>query len=244
MKSRQDLRKAFINFISLNKCVFIAAGLVTIISFVIFALNSLNSIVNQILSSSIYTPWGVVTSMFAHSGLEHIEGNLFVLWVWILYIILQNAFMKDSFISKDDIKKRLKFSMKTVFVAVIIANIIWLIMHPYNSILGSSGIVFAFAGVLMGFSFTNLSYIFRSSKNQSVSIKRKLSSLAWNVFVCLFFAVSIFLYPTTFLAEGPQVNVFIHGISFLIAFYSVFAYEYPKLFPKSLFNIFRRRKYK
>lgn len=226
------LEKRIVDMILLNKEAVTVAVVVAAISVIIFVLNGIYPVVNQSLLLSADTQWGIITSIFVHGNIMHIELNLIVLMVWTFYIIIQNDFLKDRFLSRNEITKRLKFSMVSVFGSVIASNILWLIIsRPGTTTLGSSGVVFAFSGVLFAFSLMNFMYVHRKFRERSISLTIKIWNIIWNIFVCASLSILVIFQSATFFGTtDPQTNAFVHLISFLLTFISVSIYEYYPLF--------------
>jgi len=224
--------KRSLALLKLNKEVIEVALFVTILSSILFTLNVLNSMINQLLTLSTYTPWGIITSIFVHGNLEHIKGNILLLWIWTIYIVFQNSFMVNKFLREDDVSKRLKFSMISVFLSVISSNILWLILsNPGSTTIGSSGVVYAFGGVLLALSLMNFLYISRKFENKDISTKAKAWNMIWNIFVCASLSILVVFQGAIFFATGnPQINALVHLVSFLLAFIMVSVYEYYPLF--------------
>ena len=221
-----------VDLIVLNRNVLITSVFVTIVSIIIFVLNSVYPIVNQLLASSIYTPWGILTSIFVHGNFAHISFNLLFLWIWTVFIVFQNDILKYVVLKRDEIKKRLKFSILSIFGSAIISNIVWsIILKPGTTTLGSSGIVFAFAGFCLISSLMNISYVLKGIKlknlHKKINILNIIGNLAMNLMIFGLIFMMVTSDASSFFGFGdPQINSFIHWTSFIITFFSVFAYEY------------------
>lgn len=206
-----------------NKLVLMVALFISTISIIVFIANLSNPNLNDILSSSINTPWGIVTSIFVHVNFIHLGLNIFFLWLWNSFIIIQ-----ESLLDRFERIKRLKFFVVTIFVAAIIPNAIWVfVLFPGSRTMGSSGVVFAILGGTVGFYLMNIVNIISKFKiqNQQIIKRRKIKSLLFNTIVLVFFLALIF-YSPFFDATDPKVNVFVHAMSFLIAFLLVMVREY------------------
>jgi membrane associated rhomboid family serine protease len=75
------------------KKIFIIYSLVLLISLIFFAISQVYPFTNNILSASRTTPWGIITSIFAHVSFSHITlnmGSLFLFMFFFLFVILLN----------------------------------------------------------------------------------------------------------------------------------------------------------
>ena len=231
---------------SVNKLVIKLSIFITVASTTVFILNSYLPI-NQLLASSIITPWGVVTSIVAHASVAHITLNLIFLWAWTFLIAMQNDILKYSVLSKEEISKRLKFSMWSVLAAAILADILWsIVLHPGSTSLGSSGVVYGFVGVSFAFALMNVSFVFKRMKRSDLRSMVGIVNIAGNLlmnFMIFFFIYGMVSNASSFFGVGdPQTNYFVHIVSFMISFFAVLAYEYYLFHLPTLVKNFRNYK--
>jgi membrane associated rhomboid family serine protease len=193
------------------KKLFLAYGIVLSISGLVYAVFSVYSNINSVLEDSRSTPWGIVTSIFAHSSLDHITLNMSVLFVFVFLF----AFCNCTFPSQD--KRKIEaFFLVSSFGSAIIANALWLFVRNNPSV-GASGLVYATEGNLLGFSLANgwQLFYFSKLKAQKPSI---VLIVIMNLLVFVLFSYRIFLEPSIFLSVGQGVNIIAHGVSFLLCF--------------------------
>jgi membrane associated rhomboid family serine protease len=217
-----------IGFLVENKPALIAAIFVTVVSIIVFFATLINPNLYPLLSLSINTPWGVITSIFLHADLWHLVSNLVFLWVWLLYLFIA---LRISLLDEVGIRKRLKFFVVVIFVAAIVVNIILVIVWVFlafsgSSTRGSSGLVYAVIGVTFGFYVMNMLNIWRglNVQSQQITKRKKVVYLLLNTFMVIFFLILV-SQSSSFLSVGPGVNVFAHSICFLIGFFAVMMRE-------------------
>lgn len=170
----------------------------------------------RLLSSAIDTPWGVLTSIFAHWSFSHYSENIIMI---IFYSILFIAIHYDSPINQKN--RRSKFYFFNIFLSAILANIIYIIFKPDSFSAGASSAGFASLGMLMGFTIKNVI----SQKKKLISKLRNpqnrnsfVSALANLTIIGYILYIIIFL-RFEFIATGPNANYFIHALSFIISVY-------------------------
>lgn len=192
--------------------VFLIYIMVLLISGLVYAVFLVYPNLNSMLEDSRSTPWGIVTSIFAHSSLGHITLNMSVLLVFVFLF----AFCNCTFPSQDK-RKIESFFLVSSFGSAIIANVLWLFVTNNPSV-GASGLVYATEGNLLGFSlFNGLQFLYfyklKVQKPTTVFI------VIMNLLVFALFAYQIFLNPAIFLSIGQGVNIIAHGVSFLLCFF-------------------------
>jgi membrane associated rhomboid family serine protease len=198
-----DFRPIFLTFL-----ILLALSLTTYIIY--FAYPALN----EVLAASSRTPWGVVTSIFVHGGFEHLWDNLLFLFLYMLLFCFSNFLILQS-----EKRKRVSFSLTVIFMMAVISNLIWVVFVPNTSVIGSSGIVYAFMGVLMGFSLLNSLEILNLKRCDKKNRKYLLAMVVSNLCIFLMFFLQILSSPQTFLNVAPKVNSSIHDMSFLGGFF-------------------------
>jgi membrane associated rhomboid family serine protease len=192
--------------------IFLTYIVVLLISGLVYAVFSVYPSINSILEDSRSTPWGIVTSIFAHSSLGHITLNMSVLLVFVFLF----AFCNCTFPSQDK-RKIESFFLVSSFGSAMVSNVLWLLVTS-NSSVGASGLVYAAEGNLLGFSLANgLQFLYFSKlKAQKPSI---VFIVIMNLLIFVLFAYQIFLNPAIFLSIGQGINIIAHGVSFLLCFF-------------------------
>lgn len=199
-------------------------------SLVIIFLSTSFPWLKSVLADTRATPWGIVTSIYVHKDfgthLLPIAENL---------IMISFLFVMTNFaVTKDVRRRRSKFFLYSVFVSAIIVNILWLFLSERPAA-GSSGAGFASVGVLLGFAFANALPTGKTVTDlhqQYLHLRTGLITFL-NLFVFVSIFLSIVYSPESFLGVGKDVNVFAHGIGFLLAFFGSFFYGYRNTFRKN-----------
>jgi membrane associated rhomboid family serine protease len=222
-----------------NKIVLLVAALASIISWLVFAVGPAFPHLDDLLKSSASTPWGIMTSIFLHANLSHLSANMIGLWLWTGYVILP-----DGLLNREQIKQRLKWFLPIVLGSAIAANLLWLLFVPDGNSRGSSGLVFAISGVALGYSLMNLLKIVQGFKvlNQQFPRRRLISALISNLSTVGMFLVLIIFFTGYFLAVGPGVNSFAHGVAFLITFFYIMVRELVPYFRATVTSMKNSRK--
>jgi membrane associated rhomboid family serine protease len=199
------------------KRVFLGYILVLIISGSVYFVSSVYPSLNTILAASRSTPWGIVTSIFAHSSLSHFGSNMSSLFIFVLMFTFSN-----STYSLQNKKKVERFTLFSIFMFAIISNVLWVILTPRPSV-GASGLVYAIMGVVTGFSLFNGLQILNFPKlktQETVTIV----VISMNLFLSFFLVAQVFQDTQLFLNVGEEVNVIAHGVSYLLGLFAVFPY--------------------
>ena len=196
------------------KLLFLTFIMILVISTAIYVTSSICPVLNDILKASRVTPWGVVTSLFVHQGPEHLAFNMIGLLAFIVLFSTTNWHL-----SKQEIGKRVSLFLIVIFLMALLSNISWIILIPQVGTAGSSGLVFASEGIVMGFTLQNGLRIIELFRNGEKDRKRLLAIYLYNLGIFGVFFVQVLLAPQTFLNVAPTVNVFAHGISFLGSFF-------------------------
>jgi membrane associated rhomboid family serine protease len=209
--------------------IFLTFLTVLAVSTVTYIASSLDSDFNYFLVASHRTPWGIVTSLFGHVGVEHLVSNMICLFSFYILFAITNFKL-----SEKEKSTRIRFVLLVIFSVAVLSNLLWIVLVPNGSGLGSSGIVYAFEGVTFGFAllssleFFKLMYTSKCQlKSDDTLVKHYLYNLT--VFLALFFL--IVFKPDMFLSVSPGVNVFVHGIAFCICLLLT-VFIYPKFFLK------------
>lgn len=168
------------------------------------------------------TPIGIFTSLFVYDGWTNI---VVFMGVGIFYYI------SNLYVPEENQMKRTWSITLAIFSAAILANYLWLFTDPSKPSIGQSGVVYALIGVMMIFALHNvftlnkdsLKYIWKSLKTRHKAHLNKLElSAVMSIPVFAIFFYQIVSSPSVFLSKGTNINYFVHGVSFLLAFY-VFA---------------------
>lgn len=121
----------------------------------------------------------------------------------------------NSYLSNIEKKSRVNFFILTILVSTFISNTIWIIIVNLGTI-GASGLVYASEGVVTGFCLINSWDIVYEIRINGV--KRDLGMLAINLVIFIAIVFWMVFYTNSFLSYGRDVNVLIHGTSFIISF--------------------------
>lgn len=168
------------------------------------------------------TPIGIFTSLFVYDG-----------WTNIVVFVGAGTFYYISNLYVPEEKEMMRTWSITlaIFSAAILANYLWLFTDPSKPSIGQSGVVYALIGVMMIFALHNiftlrkdsLMYIWKSLKSGRKAHLNKLElSAVVSIPIFAVFFYQIVSSPSVFLSKGANINYFVHGLSFLLAFY-VFA---------------------
>jgi membrane associated rhomboid family serine protease len=199
------------------KRVYLGYVLVLLFSGCVYVVSSVNPNVTTILAASRSAPWGVVTSIFAHSSLSHFGLNMGGLFIFVLMFTFSN-----STFSAQDKKKLETFYLFSIFAFAIISNILWVILNPNPSV-GASGLVYAAMGIVTGFSLINGLQIINFPKFKTQEAVTAVV-IVMNIILSILLIAQVFQDPQLFLNIGEGVNVIAHGVSFLLGLFAVFPY--------------------
>jgi membrane associated rhomboid family serine protease len=139
-------------------------------------------VVNNLLSASQETPWGIFTSLFTHINESHIINNIINLTIYLVILVAIN-----SFLPKREMKRRIFTSSIFMFLVPIFSNLFLILSIPEIKISGSSSIVYTVIGLCLGFSFFN-SLKIRVFKNGSRR-ERSISLLFFSSNILVFLSV-------------------------------------------------------
>jgi membrane associated rhomboid family serine protease len=220
-----NLNAFLVMLVTQFRLAFLAFLLVSIPSTIILFASILDPPLQNQLSDSRATWWGVVTSIFVHYDAFHFANNVIALFAFIfLFVVLQ------GYLTVEEKHKRSIFLLWNVFFSGILANVFFLLVSS-GSAAGASGVVYAAEGVLAGFAFSimfpedfNLAR-FKEHLLGKANKRRGLGGLV--VFASFFLEATLF--PRAFLAAGPGVNSFAHFWAFEISFASVVLYQVSRL---------------
>lgn len=186
----------FISVLTLSLMVYVTS---------IYSLSGLQ----EVLSASPETPWGIVTSLFVHSDASHLLNNMTMLFMFLMLLLASNIFL-----SKTILKKRIRDSFLTVFIVPIMLNFFWIFFFPEVKILGSSGIVYTLEGACLGLSLLNTLEIRRIHSYSQKEKQQLLVSSLSNLAVFIGFLISILVSPTGFLGSKYEAITWFHSVAF------------------------------
>jgi len=155
------------------------------------------------LMSSSQNILGIFTSPFVHKDYLHLLANaVFALLAFIFYFITR---LISSAKSND------KFLIVAIWFSAILANLIYVFISPTQNSGGSSGLVSAFYGGVITFTFTD-------ALTEHVSNLKKLSFTLSGVFLLAAFVVMN-------INTSSDTNVIVHLTSFSISVFLVLLYS-------------------
>ena len=197
---------------------------ILVICVIVFALGQANHWIDGLFVASRSTPWGVVTSLFIHSDASHLTMNL----VGILSFLLIFSFTNYYFPS-GEVASRVRFFIATILATTVLSNVLWIIIANIGSI-GASGLVYASEGAVTGFCLLNFWDLYSEARNSGA--KGKKGVMLVNLLIFLAICAWMLFYTNSFLSYGSDVNVLIHGSSFILAF--ILSIEWGNI--RNLFN--------
>jgi hypothetical protein len=196
-----------------NKPLIIAYITIVVLCASTFILSLYFKDLTYILSASASTPWGIVTSVFVHGGgLNHLIGNLLGLFFYFAFFVAIRFF---------DINNRIiraRLFLGIIFFAGLFSNLLWMILMPQSHSSGLSGVVYASEGIILTLSLLNALTFPKMRKPFTKENKRSFYIWSLNTLIFLSIFGSIVSDPAVFLNIAPNVNFFVHCISFYIAF--------------------------
>jgi membrane associated rhomboid family serine protease len=155
------------------------------------------------------TPWGVFTSLFIHRNLNDLLLNLLGLGSFFLIYTFSNIHL----LSKER-SKRSSFFLVSIIFSALLSNFIWILIVDIGTI-GASGLIYSSEGEVTGFCLLNSWNIYDEIKTNN---KENRGSLIINLLIFSAIIAWIIFYTNSFLSYNRDVNVLIHGFSFVIAF--------------------------
>lgn len=232
------------------------------IAFIIFFISvpliltvSIPSLQNS-LPLSANTPWGIITSVWIHGDINHLIANLYHFVGWGTLFLIAN--MRSGIGAR---RYSSKVFLRTIFISAFVANAFYLIYGGTSVSRGSSGVGYASMGVLLAYALCNLLMWATTLKSRQGiwhklrkiklrKIKResnkkfdkrfliyivRLLSVSIVIAVPLFLIPQIILAPESFFGKVSEgVNVFVHGLGFLLAFLVSFPLFYFYQFSKNV----------
>jgi membrane associated rhomboid family serine protease len=177
---------------------------------VVFALGQAHAWIDGLLVASRSMPWGVVTSLFVHSDINHLVMNMVGLLSFLLVFSFTNYYFPTG-----EVASRVRFFIAAILATTILSNVLWIIIANIGTI-GASGLVYASEGSVTGFCLLNVWELYNEPRDSKAKGKR--SVMLVNLFVFAVVCAWMLLYTNSFLSYGSDVNVLIHGSSFILAF--------------------------
>jgi len=160
-----------------------------------------------VLAASSSTPWGVVTSLFIHGDVVRLASNLVGLLSFVLVFIFTNFFLPAG-----ERVWRVTFFTLAILSATILSNLIWIFVGSLGSI-GASGLIYASEGAVTGFCLLNFWRVYSEPRGTC----NARSVLFVNLLVFILICVWMVFYSNSFISYGRDVNVLVHGSSFMLA---------------------------
>lgn len=182
----------------------------SIICYIIFNLSITFTWITTKLMASKETPWGVFTSLFIHRNLNDLLLNLLSLGSFFLIYTFSNIHL----LSKER-SKRSSFFLVSIIFSTLLSNFIWILIVDIGTI-GASGLIYSSEGAVTGFCLLNSWYLY--DEIQTKNNKENRGSLIINLLIFTAIIAWIVFYTNSFLSYNRDVNVLIHGSSFVIAF--------------------------
>jgi len=202
------------------KPVGVAFTIFSLLNLATFGIITLWPNMTETLWLSADRPWGILTSVFVHKDSSHLIGNLEFFLIWSLLFLLINWHF-----NKETRQMYAKVFLWLIFLSAFVTNtaefiVRWLPSGVTNvGSWGASGIVYAAAGMCMASALTVLA-ISLTGLTQLGDLKLKIGRLSFGVLVATLLTLYVVQDPRTFLNVAPNVNVYAHGYSFLIAFFT------------------------
>lgn len=175
----------------------------------VYAINLPYPWLDDVLLASRSTPWGIFTSLFIHSDLAHLVMNMVGLLSFFLVFSFTNYYNPS-----EENTSRIHFFIITIIIATVLSNLLWILIVNIGTI-GASGLIYASEGSVTGFCLVNFWEIYNEVRN---SKKAETGVLMVNLLVFLLICIWMVFYTNSFLSYGQDVNVLIHGSSFVLAF--------------------------
>jgi len=202
----------------------LAIALFLLSNLVMFFVTSSYPELIKVLWLSADKPWGIFTAAFVHKDASHLAGN-------IVYFLISSIFFVLSNIPQE--REGRSFYSKVFLLLVFFSGILWnaiefFVWRRPSSITefggyGASGVVYGAIGICTASALVNfaaaLRKYFRSLKASNREIaKPDLFSLLVNLMILILILALELVAPESFLAAGPETNIFAHFGGFAIGF--------------------------
>ncbi|MGD6935084.1 MAG: hypothetical protein ACQCN5_12845 [Candidatus Bathyarchaeia archaeon] len=136
---------------------------------------------------------GVFSSVIVHRDIGHLTANMFLAFATLLLYSFSTTFSGN----------RQYLSMTIIiWISAIIANLGYILLFPFYSVGGSSGLVSAFLGAVVMVAFL-------SALKETVASAKFVQSIIGIIVFCIFIAINI--------GVSADTNVIVHLTSFLLA---------------------------
>jgi membrane associated rhomboid family serine protease len=145
---------------------------------------------------------GVVTSIFVHKDVTHLGVNMLIAFSALLFYSLASSI---SGIRNES------FTIVTIWISAILANLAYVLIYPNSRVGGSSGLVSAFLASIATFAYIN-------AWTQTVQRHRIVQSLIGTYLFAVFIVLN--------LNTSPDTNVIVHLLSFFIAVFLVMTFQW------------------
>ena len=196
------------------KPLFHACILIFIMSIIFYLISLKYTHLKDILGASSTTPWGIITSLFIHTGFEHLKNNMIGLFLIMLIFIITNISLTD-----EERKRRTRLMLFVIFSAAILSNLLWIIIFQNQNSIGESGINYAALGSILGFTLINsLILIISLIKSQTNITITSLTIGIYNVLTFFSLLLNYVFYPESLIGIPSNVNTFIHIVAFFLGY--------------------------
>ncbi|MGC8817381.1 MAG: rhomboid family intramembrane serine protease [Candidatus Hadarchaeum sp.] len=218
-------------FLSGFRPVFTALLIFLTLNFSFFAVLFLYPSLLDWLWLSADRPWGILTSVFSHVDLEHIFSNVAgFIFASALFILIN---LRKSRQTRHRLSRRF---LLLAFLAGIGANVLEypFLLTSLKSAYGASGVVYGALGIVLSCAIQDLpdNFRFLMRGRQRLAGRRRKRVLRFSAIGVKFYSslmslslvisllILVVLDVSSFLSVAPGVDVFAHGVGFLIGFLS------------------------
>ncbi len=207
--------------INMNKIPIYINSSIIAISIIVFMISLYMQELIVLLQLTKGNAISIVTSMFVHYDIKHLLTNMSAIITYTLLLIImtnQAAYRNSIF---KDVENRFR-SVYYVFIALgatMVSHTVWITFtQPYMFAGGSSGFSYSLIGINVGYALSSLYVLTYEFFNRKISHERRLYVTYSSVIGIYLF--TMFIRPDIFLSKVENANIFIHGLSFLLAFIS------------------------
>ncbi len=214
-----------------------AFSIIVLGSVIMFLLELLLPILSQLLAASRSTPWGVVTSIFIHASFLHLGENIIALSVYFFLFTTTNFRLQGN-----ERRFRAFFLSWNIFLSAILADVLYIVLSPVPS-LGASGVAYAFEAVMLGFALANLMPFGANAREVKQHYRQNRKRVVYNFLVFAAFFIWLLVSPSQFVSAAPGINIFAHGIAFILSLISTLLYVLVPPFKRWADELSTHRKY-